>query len=87
MPTARPRHFVTETDELTDALDAAAQRWPELSRAQLITRLALDGDRAARGVQQERRERRLAALRLHSGAATGAFGPEYLSKLREEWSE
>jgi len=25
---SRPRHFVTETDELTAALDLAASRWP-----------------------------------------------------------
>ncbi|MGH9130062.1 MAG: hypothetical protein ACRDY2_14165 [Acidimicrobiales bacterium] len=85
MPTVRPRHFVTETNELAEALDAAAQRWPELSRAQLLARLALEGDRAARGAQQDRHDRRLAALRLRSGAATGAYGPDYLSELRKEW--
>jgi hypothetical protein len=29
MPTARPRHMITETDDITAALDAAARRWPE----------------------------------------------------------
>ncbi len=87
MPTVRPRHFVTETDELADALDAAAQRWPGLSRSRLISRLALEGDRSARSAQQVRRERRLVALRLHSGTATGAYGPDYLSRLRGEWPE
>jgi hypothetical protein len=27
VPTTRRRHFVTETDELTEALDEAARRW------------------------------------------------------------
>lgn len=85
MPTTRPRHFVTETDDLAAALDAAARRWPELSRPQLLVRLALDGDRAAHRAREERRQRRLAAVRQHSGMLTGAYGPDYLSELREEW--
>ena len=41
VPTTRPRHYVTETDELAAALDAAALRWPELTRSQLLVRLAI----------------------------------------------
>lgn len=85
MPTTRPRHFVTETDDLAAALDAAAVRWPELSRPQLLVRLALEGDRAAQQAHDERRRRRLAAVRQHSGILTGAYGADYLHKLREEW--
>lgn len=85
MPTTRPRHFVTETDDLAAALDAAALRWPELSRPQLLVRLALEGDRATQQANEERRSRRLAAVRQHSGILTGAYGPDYLRKLREEW--
>ncbi len=83
--TTRPRHFVTETDELAAALDDAALRWPELSRAQLIVRLALEGQRAAREAGKERRRRKLDALRKHSGVLTGAYGPDYLNHLRDEW--
>jgi hypothetical protein len=36
MPIRRRRHFVTETDDLAEALDEAAHRWPDLSRAQLL---------------------------------------------------
>lgn len=85
MPTTRPRHFVTETDDLATALDAAAARWPELSRSQLLVQLALEGHRAAQHAHDERRSRRLAAVREHSGALTGAYGPEYLQRLRQEW--
>jgi len=85
MPTTRPRHFVTETNDLAVALDAAARRWPELSRPQLLVRLALEGDHAAQRVHEERRQRRLTAVRRHSGILTGAYGPDYLRKLREEW--
>lgn len=85
MPTTRPRHFVTETDELAVALNEAARRWPGVSRSQLLVRLALEGHQAALRHHEERRRRRLAALREHSGLLTGSYGPGYLERLREEW--
>lgn len=85
VPTTRPRHFVTETDELAAALDAAARRWPDLSRPQLLVRLALEGHHAAHQAGEQQRQRRLAAIRQHSGILTGAYGPDYLATLREDW--
>ena len=85
MPTTRPRHFVTESDDLAIALDAAARRWPEVSRPQLLVRLALEGEHAAQQAREERRGRRLAAIRKHTGILTGCYGPDYLKKLREDW--
>ena len=85
MPTARPRHFVTETDERALALDQAQQRWPTFSRAQLVTRLAMEGHHAAQRAHDERHQRRLAAVQRNSGVLTGVYGPEYLSALRDEW--
>lgn len=85
MPTVRPRHFVTETDELASALDDAARRWPTLSRSQLLARLAIEGHHAVHQAGEERRQRRLAAIRRNSGMLTGAYGPGYLQALRQEW--
>ena len=85
MPTTRPRHFVTETDALAEALDAAALRWPQLSRSQLLVRLAVEGHLAAERAQETLTQRRLALIHQHSGMLTGAFGEGYLEKLREEW--
>ncbi|MDE0499676.1 MAG: hypothetical protein OXH86_20240 [Acidimicrobiaceae bacterium] len=42
MPTTRPRHPVTETDEIAEALDAAAQRWSGAPRAKLVQLVLLD---------------------------------------------
>lgn len=85
VPTTRPRHLVTETDELAAALDAAAQRWPSLRRPQLLVRLALEGHQVALQAQAERRRRRLALLEEHGGCLTGAYGPDYLHQLRAAW--
>lgn len=85
MPTTRSWHFVTETDDLAVALDEAARRWPGLSRSHLLVRLALEGHQAAQRGHDERRRRKLAALREHSGALTGSYGKDYLERLREQW--
>ncbi|MBK6870748.1 MAG: hypothetical protein IPG94_04930 [Kineosporiaceae bacterium] len=88
MPTTRPRHQVTETDELAAALDEAAVRWPGLSRGQLITRLALEGAQAV-VVRQRRHPQRPTseALRRHSGALTDVYPQGHLEALREDWPE
>jgi len=75
VPTTRPRHYVTETPELAAALDAAALRWPDISRSQLLVRLALSAGEAERVAEQERRDRRLAALERLSN--DGIPGLEY----------
>ncbi len=83
MPTVRPRHNITESDELAVALDAAEQRWPGESRARLLTRLALEAHRAA----QRSVDDRIAAIRRHGGVATGCYGQEYLAAERNGWPE
>lgn len=85
MPTTRPRHFVTETDDLAQALDEAVVTWPGLSRGQVLVQLALAGHRAAHDAREERRRRRLAALGKHSGVLAGVYGSGDLDKLRDEW--
>jgi hypothetical protein len=87
MSTARPRHFVTETDQVAEALDRAAERWPGLSRSQLLVRLALEADRAATEHLEARRLRRRAAIAELSGTLTGVYEPGYLDTLRQDWPE
>ena len=87
MPTTRPRHFVTESDELREALDEAARQSPNLTRAQLLVQLALEGHRAAEHRREKRHQQRLDAVRTHSGSLTGVYPPDYLENLREDWPE
>jgi len=87
MPTTRPRHVITESDQVAEALDAAAQRWPEDAgnRGRLLLRLVEEGRQVV--LAQETREvrRRRRAVASTAGALTGAYPPGYLDELREEW--
>lgn len=85
MPTSRPRHLVTETDQVAAALDAAARRWPDLSRAALLARLAIAGERSLAAADEKRRDERVAAVQRYRGALTGTYGDGYLEGLRREW--
>ena len=42
MPTTRPRHPGTETDEIAEILDDAARRWPDVPRSKLIQYVIAD---------------------------------------------
>lgn len=86
MPTTRPRLTITETDDVTAALDAAAARWPEVrSRRELLLRLVEQGRDVLDRDRDEAVRRRREALRRTSGALTGAYEPGYLERLRDDW--
>lgn len=89
MPTTRPRHTLTETDELAAALNAAARRWPEDagSRSRLLLRLVEAGERAIGDERERQRTRRRAAVERTHGQFRGLYGPGYLERLRDEWPD
>ena len=89
MPTDRPRHSITESDELTRALDDAAERWPQDrdARARLLVRLAREGHRSIGAEADEEVAERQAALRSTSGTLTGVYPDGYLGDLRGDWPE
>jgi len=89
MPTDRPRHSITESDELARALDNAAARWPEDRnvRARLLVRLAREGHRSIAAEAADEAAERLAALRSTSGTLTEAYPDGYLEDLRGDWPE
>lgn len=87
MPTTRPRHTLTETDEVARALDDAARRWPEDAgaRGRLLLRLVEAGHEAVTEGDKADIERRREAIRRTSGALTGAYPAGYLDDLRGDW--
>lgn len=89
MPTNRPRHVITETDEVTSALEDAARRWPEDrdSSRKLLLHLVAEGHRAVVGSREQRADDRHKMLAKTSGLLTGVYGRDYLERLREDWPQ
>ncbi len=89
MPTSRPRHTLTETDELKDVLDRARQFFPDVeSRAGLIhALLALGAEELKRQEARLARveQERLAQLGYLADISTGridALDPTALTAVR-----
>ncbi|MFN0028733.1 MAG: hypothetical protein ACKV2O_16355 [Acidimicrobiales bacterium] len=83
MPTARPRHVLTETEDLADAIDAASALFPGESRADILRRLVKLG--AATVAEQQEQHRQ--AVRSHAGGHPGLFPDGYLDDLRSDWDD
>jgi hypothetical protein len=74
--------MLTDTGELSDLLDAAGRRWPELTdRKALLLRLAAAGADAIAAEGEKRREE----IDATAGALTGVYEPGELERLREDW--
>ncbi len=87
VPTRRPRHTITQTDEVTRALEVAARRWPEDGDkpGQLLLDLVREGHRAiVADSEQELAERRRGIERTR-GELSGSYPPGYLERLRADW--
>lgn len=83
MPTTKPRYTVTDTGELSQLLDEAQRRWPEVhDRKKLLLRLAAAGREVIEREGDERRD----AVSETAGALSGVYEPGELERLREDWS-
>jgi predicted NBD/HSP70 family sugar kinase len=89
MPTVRPRHTITETEEIEHALDDAAERWPSEreARGKLLLHLIEEGHRALRAERAAAAEKRRAAIARSSGMFDDVYNDGYLEELREDWPE
>jgi hypothetical protein len=82
MPTTKPRYTLTDSGALSELLDEAQRRWPQVhSRKELLLRLAEAGREA---IEREGAERR-AAVSETAGALSGVYDAGELTRLREDW--
>jgi hypothetical protein len=83
MPTVRPRHLLTETDELANAIDAAAALYPGESRADVLRHLVRLGAETIAEQQDRRRD----TVRHRAGRFPGLYPAGHLDHLRDDWPE
>ena len=83
MPTTRPRHLLTETDEIAEAIDAAMPLYPGASRADILRRLIHIGFETIADQQVRHR----IVVRELAGRYRGLYPAGYLDDLREDWRE
>jgi hypothetical protein len=87
VPTTKPRYTFTDTGPLRELLDAAHQRWPEISdRKDLLLRLAEEGHKALElGDEQISEENRRARAQTALGRIPELVDAELLLSDRA-WS-
>lgn len=80
--------MITENDQVAQALDDAARRWPEdrESRPKLLLHLVQEGHQAVLEQAEAHRNARLAAVLRTSGALTRTYEAGYLDRLRDDWT-
>ena len=81
--------MITETDDVARALETAAKRWPEDRErpAKLLRRLVQAGSDGIRDESAQATSARLRAIKETDGALTGAYEPDYLQRIREDWPD
>lgn len=79
--------MITESEQVAQALDDAAKRWPSDrgNRSKLLLRLLEEGHRAVRDQRAHDVATQRDAVARTSGALTGVFDDDYLADLREDW--
>jgi hypothetical protein len=84
MPTTKPRHQVTETDDIAAAVEVGLHEWPDLSRSDVIRELILKGAESLnltaveRALAVELALKELASLNIH-------YPKGYLEDVRKDW--
>ena len=89
MPTARPRHMITETEALSRALEKAAAIWPEDrdKRAELLRHIIDKGSDVVLSMADKKAEKRITALAAISQEFSGMWPDNWHATMVEEWPE
>lgn len=87
MPTQRKRHMITESDRITQALDAVAARWPELANdpSQQLRRVLEIGIEQLLAETAAIRAERTAVLGKIAGSMPEVWPSNWREELRDEW--
>jgi hypothetical protein len=89
MPTTHRRHAITETDDISNALEIARKVWPDIADkpGALLRQLIVVGTHSIAHEHAAAEQTRRQALEATAGALAGVFGPNYLNELRVDWPE
>lgn len=87
MPTTRPRHMITESDELGSALDIAAARWPELAgdRSKLLRKILEVGIDSLTTAAASSKRARLEHIDRIAGSMSGTWPANWKEELEADW--
>ncbi len=87
MPTTKPRHMITETDEISGALTQAAKIWPELAgqRTLLLRKLLEVGIQTIEMDLEKNTAQRIAAVEKLAGSMDGVWPANWREELVEDW--
>ena len=79
--------MITETDEVTRALDDAARQWPQDRErpTRLLLDLVREGHRAITADADHASANRRSAIERTSGVLSGTYPTDYLDELRGDW--
>ena len=89
MPTTRPRHMITETDQISQGLAQAAKQWPELAdqRTLLLRKVIEIGLQAIELDESKHAQIRIAAVEKLAGSMDGIWPSNWKKELAEDWPE
>lgn len=87
MPTTRQRHMITESDELSSALNLAAARWPELAsdRGKLLRKVLEVGIDSLISAAEGAKEARLEHINKIAGSMGDTWPSGWKEELRADW--
>jgi hypothetical protein len=87
MPTNRPRHMITESDQLSEALASAAELWPEAKgdRGRLLRHVLEAGIETVTKGHNDRRSLRRAAIAHAAGSMTEVWPEDWRRDAMGEW--
>jgi len=81
--------MITETEEIAQAIDAAALMWPDAkkNRAELLRRLIAEAHSSIDARVNDRVEAKRKAILEGAGKLTGVWPANWRDELRDDWPE